>query len=79
MFDDYPSDRLLTVLEQILMMLFPNIKGGGVMLSIILLIILLVIMIVACLITAFALGNKYTLGIKLVIFGGFLVFLISPI
>ena len=49
------------------------------MLSNILLIILLAIMIVACLITAFALGQKYSLGIKLVIFGGFLIFLISPI
>lgn len=49
------------------------------MLSNFLLIILLAIMVVACCITALALGQKYSFGMKFMIYGGFLIFLISPI
>ena len=42
-------------------------------------VILLAIVIVACCITAFAIAQKYSLGIKFIIYGVFLIFLISPI
>lgn len=41
--------------------------------------ILLAIAMVACCITAFAVGQKYPFGIKFIIYGVFLIFLISPI
>lgn len=42
-------------------------------------VILLAIVIVACCITAFAIAQKHPLGIKFIIYGVFLIFLISPI